>query len=102
MIRGCNFAAVILKGLIEHNDSRAYFGSILGWVNYMNEAYENGWVTTGAGKVTEAGKEHYTSSGLARVGPWDHRDWKEGMKPNKYSRAYMWDWSPYNPEEKNG
>jgi hypothetical protein len=77
---GVNFAAAIVKGLVEHNDGTSYFGSLMGYQDHLADARARGWVDLD-GKLTEVGRALYDKADLAKL-------------PNKkFSRAYSWDWS---------
>lgn len=81
------FTAAIVKGMIEHNDAKRYFGSLLAFKDHLRVAQDCG-VVIGEGReisVTELG-----------------RAWYEDKKMNELSetRAYLWslerkdeDWS---------
>lgn len=69
--------AVVLKGLVEHDDEFAYFSG--GNRTATETAVAHGWVTTG-GTVTELGREVYENSGLSTM-------------PSRWgSRADWWNW----------
>lgn len=92
----CDFVLAIVKGLVEHDDGAAYFGSTMGYRSHEAEGIARGLLTRGpkecdggggqmftieATRLTEAGREAYKTLGLDRL-------------PKTYgSRAYMWrDW----------
>jgi hypothetical protein len=54
-----DFAAVVLKGLVEQNDSGAYFGSTLALASHEREAQRHGWIADG--KVTQVGRDAYVT-----------------------------------------
>ncbi len=54
-----DFAAVVLKGLVEQNDSGAYFGSTMSLASYERVAQERGWIL--GGQVTSKGHEAYAT-----------------------------------------
>lgn len=71
------FVAAIVKGLVEHNDARRHFGSLLDFSSHMEKARKLG-VVVGEGEdvsVTEKGREWYEQKKLC--------DLPQG-------RAYMW------------
>lgn len=70
-----DFALVVVKGLIEHRDGAAYFGS------HGGDAVARGLITTDgrAEQVTEEGRRAYQDQGLARL--------------LKSGRAYLWNWA---------
>lgn len=79
------FPLAILKGLVEHKDGTAYFGSLMGWRHYALEAERLGWAKYQGPfnelKLTEVGEIMYEMLRLAEVGT-----------QKKDSRAYLWDW----------
>ena len=99
----CDFAAVVLKGLVEHQDPSAYFGSTGGVGYHSGEAEERGWIVRDARGFplasTPAGRAHYVASGLDKLGPRAPEGWADG-KPRRFSRAYLWDWSGYKPSQR--
>jgi hypothetical protein len=86
----CSFPLAIVKGLIEHQDGTAYFGSTMGYSEHLRQAIEAGLVETpdgGPTRATERGRQEYEREGLAQ------------LPTRMYSRAYMWDWkAPRNTE----
>lgn len=75
------FQLAIVKGIKEHNDGTAYFGSLGGYLKYRGDAEKWGWIT-GDDKpaLTELGERVYVECKLSSL-------------PNKmFSRAYGWDW----------
>lgn len=82
--RRCSFPLAIVKGLIEHQDGTAYFGSTMGYGEHLRQAIEAGLVEHPDGepaKETERGQQEYEREGLAQ------------LPTRKFSRAYMWDWT---------
>lgn len=98
----CDFAALVLKGQMEHGDSGAYFASFGGLKYYEDEAIKRGWLTTTSDdfiRVTTAGREFYEASGLKLVGRTN-----AALIPPKFGlpgsvRGYMMDWSSYQPKD---
>ena len=82
-----DFAAAVLKGLIEHRDAGTYFGSTGALHTWRTIAKTRGWITD-RDEVTEAGQRHYAASGL------------EALPKTPNHRAYLWDWSGYTPPAK--
>jgi uncharacterized protein YjhX (UPF0386 family) len=86
----CSFPLAIVKGLIEHQDGTAYFGSTMGYGEHLRQTIEAGLVESPDGRptrVTERGRQEYEREGLAQ------------LPTRKLSRAYMWDWkTPRNTE----
>jgi hypothetical protein len=78
-----DFAAAVLKGLVEHNDAAAYFGSTGALLTWIGIAEGRGWIigVKGPRTVTEAGRKHYDESGL------------EQLPKIRDRRAYLWNWS---------
>lgn len=79
----CDFRLVIVKGLIEHHDGTAYFGSLGGYATYYAQAEELGWIARVEERdvVTDRGREVYHWTRLAEL-------------PKQLGRrAYLWDWS---------
>ncbi len=97
----CDFALAIVKGLIEHNDGGAYFGSLMGYRHHEADGIKRGLLTRGpkqidmggghmetieATRLTDAGRKEYDARCLHRL-------------PTHYgSRAYMWKWNVIEPE----
>lgn len=79
-----DFAAAVLKGLVEHRDAGTYFGSTGALHTWRTVAQKRGWITDGD-TITEAGKRHYAESGL------------EALPKTPNRRAYLWNWSGYTP-----
>ena len=79
-----DFAATVLKGIIEHRDASTYFGSTGALHAWRTVAREKGWIVDGD-EATAAGRKHYAESGLDKL----------PKTPNR--RAYFWDWSVYLP-----
>lgn len=92
--RNCDFALAIVKGLVEHDDGHAYFGSLLGYRAHEQDGIQRGLLIRGpkvcrdgdqefileATRLTDAGRKAYDELHLERL-------------PNKaYGRAYFWDW----------
>jgi hypothetical protein len=75
-----DFPAAVLKGLIEHRDPGAYFGSTGALHMWRTVAKKRGWITDGD-TITESGKRHYAESGL------------EALPKTPNRRAYLWNWS---------
>ena len=42
--RDCFFPAAVLKGVIEHQDGTAFFGSLGGYLEYVEQAIQRGWL----------------------------------------------------------
>jgi hypothetical protein len=84
-----DFAAAVLKGLVEHNDAAAYFGSTGALLTWIGIAEGRGWIigVKGPRTVTEAGRKHYDESGL------------EQLPKIRDRRAYLWNWSCYTASE---
>ena len=60
----------MLKGLFEHGDSSAYFGSTTSLDYYAEKAKEFGWIeqdAEGRWVVTRKGRDHYERSGLREI-----------------------------------
>lgn len=76
------FPAAILKGIIEHDDGSAYFGSLLGYADYRDTAIKLGWVTHGPRRLaaTPLGHAVYVEAHLDR------------LPQRRHSRAYAWNW----------
>lgn len=81
------FPLAVLKGTIEHDDGTAYFGSLMGYRFYRNEAFRHGWITypavsdsTSKLVATARGRELYV---LLRL---------DTLPNQQGSRAYMWKW----------
>ena len=72
---GIDYAVVVLKGVIEHQDCGAYFGSFGALGHYTDVAQERGWLD-GDRKATPLGREVYLNRKL-------------NLLP-KSGRAYMW------------
>lgn len=86
----CDFPALILKGLIEHNDRAAYLGSKGAVVYYTRVAVERVWVLSRIGPnrmplftPTLAGLRHYETSGL------------KGFSNSPTIRPTSWEWGKY-------
>ena len=93
----CDFVLAIVKGIVEHDDGGAYFGSLMGYKGHEAAGIERGLLTRGpkecdgggghkfvieATRLTDAGKLAYTTERLDQY-------------PKTYgSRAYMWKWVP--------
>lgn len=81
----CNFAAAIVKGLVEHGDAYVYFGSFAGFKHHWSSAFSQGWTNSplsGKPVLTPEGVAAYKSMELDKLP-------REG-------RAYTWDWSKAN------
>lgn len=88
--RDCDFALAIVKGLVEHDDGKAYFGSLMGYATHEKDAIDRGYacigpkpiergtVTIQTTRLTDAGRAIYVELGLGRL--------------PKSGRAYAWDW----------
>lgn len=95
----CDFRLAIVKGLVEHNQGDAYFGSLMGYTQHFNSTIAAGWVTRDGERetLTDEGRDVYVKCNLASL-------------PNQIGRrAYMWDWSVIpdpasmkNPSAKGG
>jgi hypothetical protein len=74
------FQLAIVKGIKEHNDGTAYFGSLLGYSKYEDDAKKWGWITNDdKPTLTPLGERVYAECNLIRL-------------PTKmFSRAYTWD-----------
>lgn len=77
MTRECDFALVLLKGAIEHDDGRRYFGSLMAYGHHLHGAVARGLVDE-EGKPTDKGRQVYADERLGNLP-------KEG-------RGYMWKW----------
>jgi hypothetical protein len=77
------FELALLKGLVEHNDGTAYFGSLGGYQTYLSNARTLGWVSQ-----SEEGKDLPTESGRLAYGQYD----LSGFTNKMFSRAYTWNW----------
>lgn len=91
----CDFVLAIVKGLVEHDDGGAYFGSLMGYRAHEADGIERGLLTRGpklidmggghtatieATRLTDAGRQAYATERLDRF-------------PKTYgSRAYTWNW----------
>jgi len=79
----CDFRLAIVKGLVEHDQGDAYFGSLIGYTDHFNATQHAGWVTRNAASelLTIEGRLVYLRCNLASL-------------PNQLGRrAYLWDWS---------
>ena len=72
---GLDYAAVVLKGVVEHQSAGAYFGSFGALSYYIEQAVERGWLDKHQ-QVTPAGREAYQNRKL-------------NLLP-RAGRAYMW------------
>lgn len=61
-----DFAAVVLKGVVEHQDGTAYFGSLSGYKHYEALAIAAGWILIG-NEPTGEGRRAYETMGLAAL-----------------------------------
>lgn len=80
-----DFTAALLKGVVEHGDPAAYFGSRSAMRHWGSAALKAGWLTE-EGKPTLLGRRHYTESGLSQ------------LPQERGARAYDWDWTGYRRE----
>ena len=98
----CNFAALVLKGQMEHGDSGAYFASFGGLKRYEDEAIERGWLATTSDdfiRVTRAGEDFYEASGLKLVGRTNAALIPPRFGLPGFVRGYLMDWTPYKPKD---
>lgn len=82
-----DFVVVVLKGVIDHRDAGAYFGSTMNLGNYVNEAIRRRWIKrcrirkqgmlVNSYKATKEGRAEYRKRKLEEL--------------PIYGRAYMWD-----------
>lgn len=92
----CDFALAIVKGLVEHDDGHAYFGSSVGYRHFEAKAIARGHVVRGTvlrdgggghmfeceGTIlTDAGRAAYARLHLDRLPQINNR------------RAEHWDWT---------
>jgi len=69
------FVAGIVKGIIEADDPRRHFGSLMAFKSHCNDAKKCGFIT-GDLKVTDKGREWYARLNMADL---------------PVTRAYFWD-----------
>jgi hypothetical protein len=87
----CDYPAAVLKGVIEHDDGTAYFGSLGGYARYLDVAVELGWIFgTVKPTATPLGRRVYRQARL------------DGLPRIKGSRAYLWNWSRIHLLAKRG
>lgn len=79
------YPAAILKGIIEHGDGTCYFGSLLAYSVYEQQAKDLLFIEVDGKTVTPFGRHHYKMSGLGDI------------VRKRGHRAYFWDWSTYVP-----
>lgn len=102
---GCDFALAIVKGLVEHDDGHAYFGSSMAYTHFEAIAIARGHVVRGpkefdggggtmflleASRLTDAGRAVYAELGLDRLPQLAGR------------RAEYWRWDIIFPEHIRG
>jgi hypothetical protein len=73
------FVYAALKGVMEHGDAGAYFGSLLGLGIHVQEAQALGLLDD-KWNPTDRGREVYAAKNL------------QDLPTTKLSRAYLWDW----------
>lgn len=83
MIKTCDYVAAIVKGLYEHKDGTAYFGSLIGYSYYFEQAVSRGLVERAGSSVelTDGGNKFYFEERLAR------------FPKRRGSRANQWNWA---------
>lgn len=69
----------ILKGLIEHNDSGRYFGSLGAHKYYLDEATKEGFLDS-SGSVTQKGKDWYAKYKLSDLSESRWMFWTQRVK----------------------
>lgn len=80
------FPLAILKGIIEHDDGTAYFGSLGGYLEHKRQAIELGWIEDDEPEchITLLGHDIYVRCKLS------------DLPTKRLSRAYMWNWKEEN------
>jgi hypothetical protein len=68
-----------LKGVIEHNDAGAYFGSLYSLPMFVDQCIEEGWLSQDE-KATEKGRAAYVQYKLDKFSQTAGHRW------------YFWDW----------
>lgn len=93
---GCDFALAIVKGLVEHDDGGAYFGSLMGYRHFEAIAIARGHAVRGPKTCSDGGREFVLED--TRLTPAGEAVYKElgldrlPIKPPGMSRAEFWKW----------
>lgn len=93
----CDFVLAIVKGLVEHDDGGAYFGSLMGYRGHEAEGIERGLLTRGPKECDGGGGHMFVieATRLTDAGRAAYAAFRLDFFPKTYGRrAYMWDWSP--------
>jgi len=93
----CDFVLAIVKGIVEHDDGCAYFGSLLGYSHHEAQGIARGLLTRGPKQCADGGGGTMTieATRLTDAGRAAYTTFRLDLLPQKYgSRAYMWEWSP--------
>lgn len=97
----CDFVLAIVKGIVEHNDGCAYFGSLGGYRHWEEQGTKRGLLTRGLKECADGGGGVFTieATRLTDAGRAAYDTFRLDLLPQKYgSRAYMWDWSSSSRE----